>query len=74
MYKTQEEKTVIEDEEVIVYGVSDENRFYCGFTLCRETADEVAALLNENDVATCHVIDVIEDMFYSGQNCETTAD
>lgn len=66
MYKTEEEKAVIEEEEVIVYGIADENRFYCGFTLCKEIADEVAAVLNENEVAACHVLDVIEDMFYSG--------
>lgn len=66
MYKTEEEKAVIEDEEVILYGIADENRFYCSFTLCKEIADEVADLLNENEVDACHVNDVIEDMFYSG--------
>lgn len=66
MYKTEEEKAVIEDEEVTVYGIADESRFYCSFTLCKEIAEEVAAMLNENDVAACHVNDIIEDMFYSG--------
>lgn len=66
MYKTKEEKTAIEDEEVTLYGIADENRFYCSFTQNRETAECVAALLNENEVAGCHVQDIIEDMFYSG--------
>ena len=28
MYKTGEEKTVVEDEEITLYGIADENRFY----------------------------------------------
>ncbi len=66
MYKAEEEKAVIEGEEVTLYGISDENRFYCGFTVSRETAEGVAALLNANEVESCHVTDIIEDLFYSG--------
>ena len=66
MYKTGEEKTVVEDEEITLYGIADENRFYFGFTRDRNIADEVVILLNKNQVAPCHVADIIEDMFYSG--------
>lgn len=66
MYKVEEEKTIIDDEDVVLYGIADENRFYCSFTLSRDVADRVADMLNKNEVAGCHVNDIIEDMFYSG--------
>ncbi len=66
MYRAEEEKSVIEDEEVTLYGIADENCFYCSFTLCKEVAEKVADMLNENKVADCHVNDIIEDLFYSG--------
>ena len=66
MYKAEEEQVVIEDEEITLYGVKDEDRFYCSFTDSRETAENFAEFLNENGVEACHVYDIIEDMFYSG--------
>ena len=66
MYKVEEEKSVIEDEDVVLYGIADENRFYFSFTQDKKIAEEMVILLNENQVAPCHIADIIEDMFYSG--------
>lgn len=66
MYRVEEEKIFVEGEEVTLYGVGDENRFYCGFTRSRQIAADFADLLNNNGVEACHVADIIEDMFYSG--------
>ena len=66
MYRTEEEKVVVDDEEITLYGIADENRFYCSFTRSKKVADEFAEFLNKNCVASCHVADVIEDTFYSG--------
>lgn len=66
MYKTEEQSVSAEDGVKILYGISDENRFYCEFTQSKEEAENVVKILNENEVESCHVLDVIEDMFYSG--------
>ena len=66
MYKAEEQSVAMEDGVKILYGISDENRFYCEFTDSRETAENVAKLLNDNEVEGCHVSEIIEDLFYSG--------
>ena len=48
------------------YGIADENRFYFSFTQDKNIAEETVILLNKNQVAPCHIADIIEDMFYSG--------
>lgn len=66
MYKAEEQSVSTDDGVKILYGISDENRFYCEFTDSIETAQRVAKLLNDNDVEGCHVPEIIEDLFYSG--------
>lgn len=66
MYKAEEQSVSTEDGVKILYGISDEKRFYCEFTDSREIAQKVAKLLNENNVESCHVSEIIEDLFYSG--------
>lgn len=65
MYRAESRKTSNGDEEETVYGIADENRFYCDFTKDSETALAVAKLLNEAEAEACHVLEIIEDMFYS---------
>lgn len=65
MYKAEEQSVPTEDGVEILYGISDENRFYCEFTDSREIAENVAKLLNDNEVEDCHVLEIIEDLFYS---------
>ncbi len=66
MYKAEEKSVSTEDGVKFLYGISDEKRFYCEFTDSRETAENVANLLNDNEVEGCHVVEIIEDLFYSG--------
>lgn len=65
MFRAELRKIINGDKEETVYGIADENRFYCDFTRDCETARELARLLNEMEVESCHVIEIIEDMFYS---------
>ena len=66
MYKAEEQSVSTEDGVKILYGISDETRFYCDFTDSKETAENVVKLLNDNKVEGCHVPEIIEDLFYSG--------
>lgn len=66
MYKTSSQQSTIEGETQTLYGVADENRFYCDFTTDIGTAEAAVKFLNENNVEPCHVYEIIEDLFYSG--------
>lgn len=65
MYRTECRKSKNEEGTCVVYGISDDSGFYFDFTADENEANEFAAFLNENDVESCHVAEVIEDFFYS---------
>lgn len=49
----------------LAFSIANENRIFCDISDDEETALEFAELLNENEVDEIHVLDVIEDYFYS---------
>lgn len=66
LYKTQCKEIEIEGETQMLYGAADENCFYCDFTTDITEAEKTVNFLNENEVEPCHVVEIIEDLFYSG--------
>lgn len=66
LYKMQCKEIEIEGETRTLYGVSDENGFFCEFTENIAAAQKAVEFLNDNLVESCHICDVIEDLFYSG--------
>lgn len=65
MYRVIKRKIIIEDKSITEYGIADEKRTFCCFTESEEEAEKVARLLNDSAVEPIHVLDIIEDMFYS---------
>lgn len=65
MYKTESKQSSIDEETQTLYGVADEECFYCDFTTDIDTAESIVKFLNENEVEPCHVFEIIEDLFYS---------
>lgn len=47
-----------------IYGIADDETVCYDFTKDKSKAEEVAELLNANDVSPCHVFEIIEDMIY----------
>lgn len=49
-----------------IFGISNEDKMFACFTDRPEEAESLALELNELDVDEIHVLDIIEDRFYSG--------
>ena len=59
-------RTVITEESTTIqYGIADDVTEYCCFTQNKKEAENLALLLNENNVEGVHVLDIIEDTFYT---------
>lgn len=65
MYRLTKRKIIIEDKSITEYGIADEKRTFCCFTESKEEAERLSLLLNEHGVEPSHVLDIIEDMFYT---------
>ncbi len=65
MYYVIRKTEMIEEEISIQYGIADETQIFCCFTKDEKEAQSVADLLNGCKVESIHVIDIIEDMFYT---------
>lgn len=65
MYRVKKRKIIIDDKSIIEYGIADETREFCFFTQIKEEAENFVRLLNECEVEPVHVLDIIEDMFYT---------
>lgn len=65
MYHVTKEIAVIENCAETLFGISDGNvDFPCLTSDCRQ-AENLAELLNKNGVEPNHLVDVVEDMFYT---------
>lgn len=49
----------------LAFSIANEHRIFCDISDDEELAKQFAQLLNENDVEEIHVLDIIEDFFYS---------
>ncbi len=65
MYYVTKRTVIIEEKSIIQYGIADETTEFCCFTQNKEDAEKLARLLNEREVEAVHVLDIIEDMFYT---------
>ena len=65
MYFVTKRTEIIEDEFTVQYGIADETQIFFFFTKDKKEAQSVADLLNGCKVEPVHVIDIIEDMFYT---------
>lgn len=54
------------EEEQIMFGIANENQTFACFTDKKEEAEALASELNLLGVEEIHVLDIIEDRFYSG--------
>lgn len=66
MYKAEQKEISAEDSMISVWGISDDNGFIIDFTTDRSIAEEIADILNKNNVERQHVAEIVEDCFYSG--------
>lgn len=64
MFYVIKRTVIIEEKSIIQYGIADEVTEYCCFTENKKEAEKLALLLNENNVESVHVLDIIEDTFY----------
>ena len=65
MYFVKSRKIRAEGRFSLQFGIADGTKDYIFFTECENTADELADLLNRNNVAPEHIADIIEDLFYT---------
>ena len=65
MYFVTKHTIIIENQIIEEFRIADSDFEYCFFTQDKEKAQSVAAILNENTVEPNHVLDIIEDMFYT---------
>ena len=65
MYTVEKVKIKAESSEKELYAVADESGIICDFTSNFSVAEKLVRALNKNNVERCHVMDVIEDIFYS---------
>ncbi|MBO5859730.1 MAG: hypothetical protein J6R20_08170 [Clostridia bacterium] len=65
MYYATKRTLIIDKERIIQYGIADETAEFCFFTQNEDEALNLAKLLNECKVERVHVLDIIEDMFYT---------
>lgn len=66
MYRVVRVSKTIDGETADLFGIEDYSLSVLDFTLIESEAEAVARLLNLNSVESVHVIDIIEDLFYSG--------
>ena len=65
MYRAEEKLVSSENGLISVWGIADEYGFIIDFTGSRNIAEEIADIINENNVERIHIAEIIEDMFYS---------
>ena len=61
MYHTEKERS----NGDFLYGIADENGLIISFTPDFNAAENLVTLLNGLEVERCHVIEIVEDLFYS---------
>lgn len=65
MYFVTKEKETVENKPEYQFGVANGEKTICLFTSDEKEAERLVTLLNENGVEENHVLDIIEDMFYT---------
>ncbi len=66
MYRAEQKEISTEDGMISVWGVADESGFILDFTTDNITAEEFIDVLNKNNIERRHILEIIEDCFYSG--------
>lgn len=65
MYLVAKEMPIIEGTVTELFGISDNNGILITFTDDPVEAENFVRLCNENQVEPNHIVDVVEDSFYS---------
>lgn len=65
MYRVVKTVKSICGKTKVLYGIADGDRILIDFTTDESEAENAVNLMNKNNVEPNHVLDVIEDLFYS---------